>query len=165
MVIRPSYLYNEYPILLIRSPAGYVHYVGSSCFRCTLYVSCIESHSILYVIPCIYIYIYIYIYMYMYTLIARFVGPTWGPHLGPLWAPWTLLSGYVCPCTCLCVCVCVCVGGGGGGGGGGGRGGYEKNSSNYHAMLSKYFQSVQPYMGCRSCWYEKSYLLAFDIDI
>ena len=35
------------------------------------------------------------------TLIARFMGPTWGPsgadrtHVGPIWAPWTLLSGLL----------------------------------------------------------------------
>ena len=37
-----------------------------------------------------------------YTLIARFMGPTWGPswanrtQVGPMLAPWTLLSGYFC---------------------------------------------------------------------
>ena len=37
------------------------------------------------------------------TLIARFMGPTWGPsesdrtQVGPMWAPWTLLSGKVAP--------------------------------------------------------------------
>ena len=36
----------------------------------------------------------------MSTLIARFMGPTWGPsgadrtQVGPMLAPWTLLSGY-----------------------------------------------------------------------
>ena len=36
-----------------------------------------------------------------YTLIARSMGPTWGPsganrtQVGPMLAPWTLLSGYV----------------------------------------------------------------------
>ena len=36
------------------------------------------------------------------TLIARFMGPTWGPagadrtQVGPMLAPWTLLSGTVC---------------------------------------------------------------------
>ena len=36
------------------------------------------------------------------TLIARFMGPTWGPsgadrtQVGPMLAPWTLLSGYGC---------------------------------------------------------------------
>ena len=36
----------------------------------------------------------------IYTLIARFMGPTWGPsgadrtQVGPMLAPWTLLSGY-----------------------------------------------------------------------
>ena len=35
------------------------------------------------------------------TLIARFTGPTWGPsgagrnQVGPMLAPWTLLSGYI----------------------------------------------------------------------
>ena len=34
------------------------------------------------------------------TLLARFMGPTWGPsgddrtQVGPMLAPWTLLSGY-----------------------------------------------------------------------
>ena len=46
------------------------------------------------------------LFLYAYTLIARFVGPTWGPsradrtQVGPMLAPWTLLSGYVstfCP--------------------------------------------------------------------
>ena len=38
------------------------------------------------------------------TLIARFMGPTWGPsgadrtQVGPMLAPWTLLSGLVCWC-------------------------------------------------------------------
>ena len=37
----------------------------------------------------------------IYTLIARFMGPTWGPsgaertRVGPMLAPWTLLSGRV----------------------------------------------------------------------
>ena len=37
------------------------------------------------------------------TLIARFMGPTWGPSgsirtkMGPMLAPWTLLSGYLVP--------------------------------------------------------------------
>ena len=36
------------------------------------------------------------------TQIARFMGPTWGPsgadrtQVGPMLAPWTLLSGYLC---------------------------------------------------------------------
>ena len=36
----------------------------------------------------------------MYTLITRFMGPSWGPpgddrtQVGPMLAPWTLLSGY-----------------------------------------------------------------------
>ena len=38
------------------------------------------------------------------TLIARFIGPTWGPsgasrtQMGPILAPWTLLSGYQRTC-------------------------------------------------------------------
>ena len=37
----------------------------------------------------------------LYTLIARFMGPTWGPsgadstQVGPMLAPWSLLSGYI----------------------------------------------------------------------
>ena len=37
-----------------------------------------------------------------YSLIARFMGPTWGPsgaertQVGPMVAPWTLLSGLIC---------------------------------------------------------------------
>ena len=37
------------------------------------------------------------------TQIARLMGPTWGPlgsyrpQMGPMWAPWNLLSGYDCP--------------------------------------------------------------------
>ena len=37
----------------------------------------------------------------MFTQIAKFMGPTWGPpgscrhQMGPMWAPWTLLSGYL----------------------------------------------------------------------
>ena len=37
---------------------------------------------------------------FRHTLIARFMGPTWGPsgadgtQVGPMLAPWTLLSGY-----------------------------------------------------------------------
>ena len=37
---------------------------------------------------------------YMGSQIARFMGPTWGPHgscrphVGPMLAPWTLLSGF-----------------------------------------------------------------------
>ena len=37
--------------------------------------------------------------LYTASLIARFMGPTWGPfgadrtQVGPMWAPWTLLSG------------------------------------------------------------------------
>ena len=40
------------------------------------------------------------------SLIARFMGPTWGPsgadrpHVGPMLAPWTLLSGIVCAAFC-----------------------------------------------------------------
>ena len=36
---------------------------------------------------------------FMLSLISRFMGPIWGPsgadrtHVGPMWAPWTLLSG------------------------------------------------------------------------
>ena len=39
-------------------------------------------------------------HIYMYTLIARIMGPTWGPsgadrtQVGTMLAPWTLLSGY-----------------------------------------------------------------------
>ena len=41
----------------------------------------------------------------IYSLIARFMGPTWGPYgadrtqVGPMLAPWTLLSGFVDPDT------------------------------------------------------------------
>ena len=44
--------------------------------------------------------VYIWDDSYFYTLIARFLGPTWGPsgadrtQVGPMLAPWTLLSGY-----------------------------------------------------------------------
>ena len=37
----------------------------------------------------------------MPSQIAKFMGPTWGPHgscrsqMGPMWAPWTLLSGLI----------------------------------------------------------------------
>ena len=43
--------------------------------------------------------------LYMYSMIsqiAKLMGPTWGPpgscrpQLGPMWAPWTLLSGIYC---------------------------------------------------------------------
>ena len=40
--------------------------------------------------------------IWKYTQIARFMGPTWGPpgddrtQVGPMLAPWTLLSGYSC---------------------------------------------------------------------
>ena len=40
----------------------------------------------------------------IHTLIARFMGPTWGPsgadrtQVGPILAPWTLLSGYIRLC-------------------------------------------------------------------
>ena len=40
----------------------------------------------------------------MNILIAKFMGPTWGPpgscwpQMGPMLAPWTLLSGYVGKC-------------------------------------------------------------------
>ena len=40
-------------------------------------------------------------YEFLTTLIARFMGPTWGPsgagrpQEGPILAPWTLLSGYM----------------------------------------------------------------------
>ena len=43
------------------------------------------------------------------TLIARFMGPTWGPsgadrtQVGPMLAPWTLLSGLGFPREDLCV--------------------------------------------------------------
>ena len=64
------------------------------------------------------------------SLTARFIGPTWGPsgadrtQVGPMLAPWTLLSGLVnflpeasfglrvlsLPASvCLCVCPSVCV--------------------------------------------------------
>ena len=39
------------------------------------------------------------------SLIARFMGPTWGPsgadrtQVGPMLAPWTLLSGITCACS------------------------------------------------------------------
>ena len=70
----------------------------------------------IYIYP-IYIYIYIYIYTWYisnagtvgvhrvwkqwYPLIARFMGPTWGPsgadrtQVGPMLAPWILLSGSI----------------------------------------------------------------------
>ena len=38
----------------------------------------------------------------LYPLIARFMGPTWGPpgadrtQVGPMWATWTMLSGSLC---------------------------------------------------------------------
>ena len=38
------------------------------------------------------------------SLISRIMGPTWGPsgadrtHVGPMWAPWTWLSGMICFC-------------------------------------------------------------------
>ena len=41
------------------------------------------------------------------TLIVRFMGPTWGPsganrtQVGPMLAPWTLLSGQILQNTCL----------------------------------------------------------------
>ena len=44
--------------------------------------------------------VYIWDDSYFSTLIARFLGPTWGPsgadrtQVGPMLAPWTLLSGY-----------------------------------------------------------------------
>ena len=40
--------------------------------------------------------------MFALSLIARFMGPTWDPsgvnrtHVGPMWAPWALLSGVEC---------------------------------------------------------------------
>ena len=42
-------------------------------------------------------------YSMTYSLIARFMGPTWSPsgadrtQVGPILAPWTLLSGLLCP--------------------------------------------------------------------
>ena len=46
----------------------------------------------------------------MYTQIAKFMGPTWGPpgslrpHMGPMLAPWTLLSGYtISDCGNCCI--------------------------------------------------------------
>ena len=62
------------------------------------------------------------------SLIARFMGPAWGPsgadraQVGPMLAPWTLLSGFIRRLLSLtywqkepvyiyiymCVCVCVC---------------------------------------------------------
>ena len=47
------------------------------------------------------------------TLIARFMGPTWGPsgadrtQVGPMLAPWTLLSGYRWPKASTC-CINQC---------------------------------------------------------
>ena len=41
------------------------------------------------------------VYSWIVTLIARFMGPTWGPsgadrtQVGPMLAPWTLLSGLI----------------------------------------------------------------------
>ena len=41
------------------------------------------------------------IYSWVPSLIARFMGPTWGPsgadrtQVGPMLAPWTLLSGFI----------------------------------------------------------------------
>ena len=46
-------------------------------------------------------------------LIARFLGPTWGPsgadrtHVGPMLAPWTLLSGGTCTWLVLCWIFCL----------------------------------------------------------
>ena len=47
------------------------------------------------------------------TLIARFMGPTWGPHgscrpqMGPMLAPWTLLSGQLWHCPCRITRPCL----------------------------------------------------------
>ena len=44
------------------------------------------------------------------TLIARFMGPTWGPsgadrsQVGPMLAPWTLLPGRLLPCSSTKTC-------------------------------------------------------------
>ena len=46
--------------------------------------------------------------------IARFMGPTWGPHgpcrpqMGPMLAPWTLLSGMTIHHYSVCVCLLQC---------------------------------------------------------
>ena len=49
-----------------------------------------------------------------FTQIAKFTWPTWDPpgscrpHVGPILAPWTLLSGWSCrksPARCLCIVV------------------------------------------------------------
>ena len=45
----------------------------------------------------------------IHTQIAKFMGPTWGPtgscrsQMGPMSAPWTLLSGYTHTLTCTSV--------------------------------------------------------------
>ena len=47
------------------------------------------------------------------TQIAKFMGPTWGPprssrpQVGPMLAPWTLLSGYICLPHNIDVILCV----------------------------------------------------------
>ena len=52
----------------------------------------------------------------MVTLIAKFMGPTWGPsgvdrtQVGPMLAPWTLLSGNTWICFALFptrICICI----------------------------------------------------------
>ena len=43
----------------------------------------------------------------LHSLIARFMGPTWGPsgvdrnQVGPIMAPWTLLSEFLCTLVCF----------------------------------------------------------------
>ena len=47
----------------------------------------------------------------IYALIARFMLPTWGPfganrtQVGPMLAPWTLLSGCICISAFVCMCL------------------------------------------------------------
>ena len=63
-----------------------------------------ENHRIY--IYILYIYIYIYIHTFTYGLVispdSKVHGPTWGPpgscrpQMGPMLAPWTLLSGRLC---------------------------------------------------------------------
>ena len=77
------------------------------------------------------------------TLIARFMGPTWGPpgadrtQLGPMWATWTLLSGEAWKyktrrCLSLNACCHIC------------RGVFEINNvvqlDNFHFTLLRNYQ-------------------------
>ena len=85
--------YKPFPLLSYFSAVVCLRWL----YHHMLSVSHAHTHTRIY----IYIYMYIYIYIYIYTSYNTFMGPPWDPpgscrpQVGPMLAPWTLLSGIL----------------------------------------------------------------------